>query len=70
MGKNTDPRTSFQRYDQKILFIFFEGVQLSERDIEALEQVFKYCQAYHMSFENTNLNDTVCKLIKCVTIFS
>ncbi|VDD75514.1 unnamed protein product [Mesocestoides corti] len=41
----------------KIPAIILKGTQLSLKDIEALEYVFKYCQAYHMSFENTNIDD-------------
>nr|VZI38607.1 unnamed protein product [Spirometra erinaceieuropaei] len=33
----------------------FKGIQLCLSDIEALEEVFKYCRCYHLSFENTNL---------------
>ncbi len=50
--------------------LVLKGVQLTEKDIEALEQVFKYCQTYHMSFENTNLNDqvsaTVSHICRCI----
>ena len=43
----------------KIPAIILKGTQLTTEDLEALEVVFKYCQTYHLSFENTNLTDKV-----------
>ncbi|VDK31144.1 unnamed protein product [Dibothriocephalus latus] len=37
----------------------FKGTQLALPDIEALEEIFKYCHATHLSFENTNLERKV-----------
>lgn len=41
----------------KIPAIILKGTQLAKKDLEALECIFKYCQAYHLSFENTGLNN-------------
>ncbi|VDM25271.1 unnamed protein product [Hydatigera taeniaeformis] len=41
----------------KIPAIILKGTQLTKKDLEALECVFKYCQMYHLSFENTGLKN-------------
>ncbi|KAL5109139.1 Protein phosphatase 1 regulatory subunit 37 [Taenia crassiceps] len=41
----------------KIPAIILKGTQLTKEDLEALECIFKYCQTYHLSFENTGLNN-------------
>lgn len=43
----------------KIPAIILKGTQLTKKDLEALECIFKYCQTYHLSFENTGLNNEV-----------
>ncbi|KAM7535274.1 hypothetical protein Aperf_G00000103892 [Anoplocephala perfoliata] len=50
LSKVTTPITK-----TRIAAIVLKGTQLIEEDIEALEVIFKYCQTYHLSFENTNL---------------
>ncbi|VUZ48971.1 unnamed protein product, partial [Hymenolepis diminuta] len=52
LSKITTPLTK-----TKIPAITLKGTQLCKEDIEALEEIFKYCEAYHFSFENTNLTD-------------
>ncbi|KAM3172833.1 hypothetical protein ACTXT7_013721 [Hymenolepis weldensis] len=52
LSKITTPLTK-----TKIPAIKLKGTQLCKEDIEALEEIFKYCEAYHFSFENTNITD-------------
>ncbi|VDO05249.1 unnamed protein product [Rodentolepis nana] len=41
----------------KIPVITLKGTQLCKEDIQGLEEIFKYCEVYHLNFENTNLTD-------------
>nr|CDS28567.2 leucine rich repeat containing protein 68 [Hymenolepis microstoma] len=41
----------------KIPVINLKGTQLCKEDIQGLEEIFKYCETYHLNFENTNLTD-------------